>query len=99
MEYEFDDLFSRGLPDYSNEKADFWIDESATSYLKTGPMGNLIRKLKDWIVFYVKIKESEEDNVWAIYNGEEIIDEAIGMSQMISKVDLIRARAIFNKGT
>lgn len=96
MEQEFDDLFCKGLPDYSNEKADFWIDKSTTKYLKTGARGTTLPKLKKWVVFFVKTKESKEES-WVLFDGTGIVQEAKGFSDLIAKVEILRLKAMFGR--
>lgn len=84
----------RGKPDFSNDKADFWIDKSTTNYLKTGPTGDKISKLKNYTVLEAKIKETGEE-VWVLHDGKDIIAEAKNMSDLTTLVDMTKVNALF----
>ncbi len=85
-----------GQPDFSNDKADFWIDRSTTNYLKTGPTGDEISELKDYTVLEVKIKETGEE-AWVIHDGKNIVAEAKRMSDLATLVDMTKTDALFRE--
>ena len=85
-------------PDIENEFAEFWIDNSATKYLKTDrKTGNKILALKTYYVARARFKETGEEAFVIAGNGK-VIFESKTYEAMCYECDKIKLLARFEKG-
>lgn len=76
-------------PDASNEKCDFWIDESSTKYLHTGPDGKPIKSLKNHTVLKAWLKV-DGSFCYAVSDGKEFVADAPDVSRLGTVLDVLK---------
>ncbi len=77
-------------PDFSNDKCDFWVDETTTEYLRTDLDGKPVKALEKWVVFKVRLKENSRVS-YVIFDGRTYVNEAENLHAISVMCDMYRA--------